>query len=158
MDEPSTSHNKSSKSYAKSHLWKRNIAKKLRQMGLNYISSKGEERPARKMRESCRLKCHYECPLNFNEIERKLLYQNFWQMSLDERNTFYSKFIERIPTKRPRAGEGSRRNYSYIYHFPLRETRLQVCKKFFVNTLGVSEFSVYFYYSKLDEFSNSINN
>lgn len=160
MDGPTTSisaTSKLSKSYAKSHLWKRNIAKKLRQMGLNYISSNGQERPARTMRESCRLGCHYECSLNFNDNAREELYKNYWQMSSDERNIFYGKYIERIGTKRPRAGEGSRRSFSYIYHFPLREKRLQVCKKFFINTLGVSEFSIYFFYNKLDEKLTNLN-
>lgn len=145
------------KTNANAHLWKRNIAKNLRQMGLNYIDSSGRERPARKVREPCSTTCRHECSLNFSTDIRKMLHTNYWQMTNDRKQLFIGKYVERIAKKRcTTLNEDSRRQFSLFYYLPLNDKRLKVCRTFFVNTLNISPFVVSFHFRKEAEKINNI--
>lgn len=138
----------SKKSYARPDLWQCNISKKLREMGMNYISQDGKERAAREIRESCPESCMYECQLNFDSEERKIIHQTFWSLNKLKKHEYYDCYVERAIPKRKRVKHGSRRSCSFRYFFPLNDRRLQVCQKFFMNTLGISTNSVYWYFKK----------
>lgn len=143
-NDPSSSTNQYGK-YCKPHLWKANVRKRLREMGLDYIDTKGKARPAREIREACREECVYECTLNFDSDERIRLHKEFWHLKYKEKLQFYADFVERAPVKR--AKQQSRRSCSFIYHFNLGPRRLQVCKKFFLNTIGISDTPIYHYFN-----------
>lgn len=142
---------KPSKTFATPALWKRNLGKKLREMGMSYISSTGRERPARTIRDACPNTCRLECSLNFTKDDRKQLHANYWQMTNDKKHRFIGQFVERFAKKRFTVTDNnSRRTYSLFYYLPLRDKRLKVCKKFFVNTLSITQFNVQYYFQKVD--------
>lgn len=125
------------KEYPKSLFWKKNFSQRLREMGLSYVNSKGEHRPARQMRPGCNAGCIHNCLSNFNEAERIKIHKHFWTLKRREKQDFYDRFIERHLPKRKRIKHESRRVFTYIYRFPLNDNRLQVCQDFFVKTLGI---------------------
>lgn len=132
-------------------LWKCNIRKRLRQMGEAYVDSKGIQREARNIGDKCPVTCHYECTLNFGTHERTRIHKLYWSLNNDEKKTFMFKYINRIHVKRPTklASEPSRRSNTFCYYFALRDKHLQVCKKFYLNTLGISSKVVYNLFKKI---------
>ena len=134
-------------SYAQN--WK--LAQRLREMGLGYTGTTGVIREPRVVKESCTLQCVYECSLNFNEDSRKTLNRQFWQLVEFEKREYFSKYVERVETKRKYTNYKSRRTYTFIYHFDLFGKRLQVCKKFFLNTLNICPTKIYIYFTKFHD-------
>lgn len=106
-------------------------------MGLTYIDTKGNERPAKRIREPCS-GCIYNCTVNFDTNERTRLHQHYWSLGKEQKKLFFDTFIDRVAKKRCYVKHESRRTWSFIYNFPtLHDVRQQVCKKFFLNTLGI---------------------
>lgn len=130
------------------------IRKKLREMGVAYIDTKGRPKRGRTIGPPCAATCNYECTLNFNPDERIRVHQTFWQSSASEKQSFYENHVKRIATQRHYTISKSRRTYTFIYYFPLRDRRLQVCKKFFLNTLNVCSDVVYNIFKKQDKMLN----
>lgn len=154
VDDKNNSKIKSSKKYQNEHLWTRNINKSLRELGMDYIDSRGKCRPARKMKTPCESTCRYECTLNFNYDERLKIHKLFWTLTNLEKDQFYGKFVNRIEPKRRLRRytmDESRKSFSYIYHFPLNDKRLQVCKIFFSSTLCVANDRIYRYFNNLNK-------
>ena len=119
-------------------------------MGHSYINSSGKVRSERRVKEPCPERCIFECPLNFNIDERTKIHKNFWSLNGDQKNLFLAQFIKRISPKRKRVKDGSsRRMFTYVYYFDIMGKRLQVCKKFFKNTLDITEKKIYWYFNHL---------
>lgn len=142
------------KSYARCHLWQVNISRKLREMGMNYIGQDGKERGARTVREpGCPETCSYECQKNFDSDERQNINRYFWSLNKHKKHEYYDQYVERVEPKRRRVTRPSRRGCTFRYFFALHDLRLQVCQKFFMNTLCISTSSVYWYFKKTMELS-----
>lgn len=138
------------KKYQRPHLYEANIRKRLRQMGQPYIDVYGRPKDGRSIGESCPSTCHYECPLNFDNVERVRIHQQFWSLTKAEKDEYYLKYIVKVDPKctsvRSRKGEPkreSRRSNTFLYYFQLNDKRLQVCQRFFLKTLGISGKMVY---------------
>lgn len=139
-----------SKTQHRTLLWKCNIRKRLRQMGESYVDSRGKQRQARNIGDICPVKCHYECSLNFNSKERIRIHKSYWSLSIEEKKAFMLKYIKRIHVKRPTTiNKQSRRSNTFCYYFTLRDKKLQVCKIFYLNTLGISSKVVYNLFKKI---------
>lgn len=131
-------------------LWKCNIRKRLREMGLSYIDSRGRSRKARTIGPTCPLTCHYECSLNFNNDERVQLHKYYWSLNNNEKKSFHFKYINKIHVKRKRSmEENSRRSNTFCYYFPLNNKSLQVCKIFYLKTLCISCRVIYNLFKKI---------
>lgn len=121
-------------------------------MGLKYIDNGGREHAARFVRDpGCPENCSYECQQNFVSDERANIHRYFWSLNKYKKHEFYGQFVERILPKRKTVKCSSRRGFTFRYFFQLRDRRLRVCQKFFLNTLCVSRTSVYWYFKKIIE-------
>lgn len=127
------------------------IRKHLRGIGAAYIDTKGEPKDGRTIGPPCVLTCNYECQMNFNPDERLRIHKDFWHSTVKDKQLFYATYVKRIPkhTQTTKA-KLSRRTYTFVYYFQLREKRLQVCQKFFLNTLNLSAKVVYRVFRKTD--------
>lgn len=131
--------------------WACNKAKILREQGKEYIGRKiinGKltelvKRPKRKMKEiNC--KCTgktFRCS-SLLESERKLMFDDFWKLSWDQRKTFLKSMTEVNLTQRSRDRKietTSRRNFSFKFYLSLSNSKVRVCKKTLLATLGIGE-------------------
>lgn len=141
------------RSYAQSHLWARNISKARRAAGLDYVGQKGIAVPGRCVKEPCPLACTVECRFNFNDNDRRSIHSHYWSLSKSEKDQFLLDHVVRMHPKRrrvePARGLGQtnggnvkmKKQFSYKYHLEIgggSGKRLQVCRKFFANTLDLS--------------------
>ncbi|KAK0172827.1 hypothetical protein PV328_006098 [Microctonus aethiopoides] len=124
--------------------WKCNIRKKARASGQEYLSSKNTIMRAKHLKETCKHTCKYLCSRRFNEEERQNILQAFWDEDVDynRKRQFVVSCIDQEPVQRQRSRNGARagrREVTYIYSLILNGSRTRVCKKFFLNTLDISQ-------------------
>lgn len=137
--------------------WKVKKQKKLRMKGQEYLgyrrpgnSSKvfhDTIRKARKMKEACNSEICKKSNKRFcNEIkeeERLVQYERFWNyMDWEQRKVFISSLVDCQTASRTRTSANkSRRSSTFIYHLNIGGIRTQVCKKTFLNTFSLGEWS-----------------
>lgn len=126
------------KPLAKPHKWKRNVAKAQRNFGQSYISTKGIERPEKKIKEPCNsILCRMKCTVKITQMQREEIFKCFWNISdLTEKRVFLIRHIEHIIPKYRRSN--GLRSLNYAYFFEIDDKRIQVCKTFFTKTLDIS--------------------
>lgn len=91
---------------------------------------------SQKCQKSKVLKCRI-----FTEGERKEMFKKFWEdLTWDMKRTYISSLVDTVPAKRKKAD--SRRNETLIYSLKKGTEKLRVCKKMFLATLGVKEWTV----------------
>lgn len=114
-------------------------------MGMTYVDKKGITRKGRAIKPPCMPTCAYGCSLNFDDSARQQIFTHFWSLTKKEKENFYLQYILQVQPKRRYTKEKnvSRRSCSFIYYLKLRDVNLQVCKIFFLNTLGVSSAPIY---------------
>ncbi|XP_050516591.1 uncharacterized protein LOC126891457 [Diabrotica virgifera virgifera] len=123
--------------------WKRNTCKRLRNTGKEYKTlSKGKLIAARKILPPCSTKCIRKCTTKFSEEERKLLFDSFWGLAdlhsqrsyvLNCMRPIQKKYIKVVSTNtRPRG-------LNNAYYFTKEDEPRQVCQKYFISTLGITE-------------------
>ena len=148
---------RSKKGQANSDNWVQSKNQKLREKGMSYYGvcrKKGKQqytefRPARIMKPECNcalskrngvIKC-----LKFSEPERKEIYAGFWKLSWPEKKTTV-RLLTRctLPKDKKNCKSAcSRRKNSNFYHLKKKGFGLvRVCKKMFLNTLGLNEWMV----------------
>lgn len=77
---------------------------------------------------------------NFSEKDRQGLFRAFWSMGTwEEKKTFVRGHVESVSKKQNKVGDESRRQVVFNYFLDKGSSRLQVCKKLFASTLGISE-------------------
>lgn len=93
--------------------------------------------------EACKKSAKRFCH-TFSEEDRKGIFQHFWQkMTWEERRVYVSRLVDNSPVARKRSvSQDSRRLSTLSYHLSLDGQRRRVCKKFFLSTLGLGEWSV----------------
>ncbi|XP_071383293.1 uncharacterized protein [Centroberyx affinis] len=138
---------------AKPLTWKQNRQKQLRMEGKPYISKRKkdgatvtkEERAIglRCSSNACKRASNRFCA-DISEETRKELFEGFWQcMNWAQRKVYVAGLVDRDPVERTRAPwTQSRRSVSLRYHLVVDGERKQVCKKMFLSTLGIGEWSV----------------
>ncbi|XP_018575336.1 uncharacterized protein LOC108914106 [Anoplophora glabripennis] len=125
---------------------KQKLAKSLRNQGLEYISySTKKTIPARKLKERC---VSETCKLygkNCYEIDEEMR-QNIFELfcgirDLHSQREFLIRHIEKRKPKKTRVSDTtkSRRQQTLIYKLTANNKDVVVCKKLFLNTLGVTE-------------------
>ncbi|KAM4601049.1 uncharacterized protein ACJ7VT_020896 [Polymixia lowei] len=138
---------------AKPLTWKQNKQKQLRMEGKPYISKRKKDgatvtKEQREMGPRCTSNACKRASNRFcadiNEETRKELFEGFWQcMNWSQRKLYVAGLVDRDPVERTRAPwTQSRRSVSLRYHLLVDGDRKQVCKKMFLSTLGIGEWSV----------------
>lgn len=131
--------------------WKRNVSKRLRASGEEYVSSRGKVVPKREMGPVCSEKCQWKCGETPAD-ERVKLFDVYWAIGdTTGQRQFIINNTQIIQTKRPIQQESSRRKVSYVYHLNLSGEKRRICKTFFLNTLGIKEDIVYGAVKKLND-------
>ncbi|XP_056237867.1 uncharacterized protein LOC130172917 isoform X2 [Seriola aureovittata] len=150
--EPEASARKKSR-VAKPLTWKQNRQKQLRMEGKPYISKRKKDGTTvtkaqrtigpRCTSSACKRASNRFCA-DFNEEARHDLFTTFWQcMNWSQRKIYVAGLVDCDPVERTRAPwTQSRRSVSMRYHLIADGDRKQVCKKMFLSTLGVGEWSV----------------
>ena len=123
-------------------LWERNVRKLKRLKGYEYINCTGRTIQSKRVQPSpCIQKSNHESCLSFSKNQRKLLFDNFYQLgSIEEQRLFIAssvkaESIELLRTK----NRHSRRHFTYKYSFSVKGQRIKVCKEFFMATLNVTD-------------------
>ena len=114
------------------------------------------------MLKACESTCKLKCTTKFSEVERARIHEIFWDGNYENRYRCIAHFVKEFEKSRSTA-ENSRRNYSRIYTFHQTEIdvkcmeagrfnyfyedgvrhscdsyHIQVCKKFYLSTLGLT--------------------
>lgn len=122
-------------------IWKRNKAKANFNSGLEYTTEKGTIRKAREMKSSCHVKCN-RCEKRLSEDERRDLFEKFWQLeNLERKRDYISRLItDQKPATIHTSIENAKKS-TRIYHLIVNdgEEAIRVCKKMFLNTLGIAD-------------------
>ncbi|XP_059195562.1 uncharacterized protein LOC131976512 [Centropristis striata] len=150
--EPEGSGRKKSR-VAKPLTWKQNRQKQLRMEGKPYISkrkkdgtviTKGQRTMGSRCTSSACKRASNRFCADFSEETRNKLFTSFWQcMNWTQRKTYVCGLVDCDPVERTRAPwTQSRRSVSMRYHLIADGDRKQVCKKMFLSTLGIGEWSV----------------
>ncbi|XP_041462540.1 uncharacterized protein LOC121413686 [Lytechinus variegatus] len=131
----------------------------LRFGGKEYVNFKGQVRPSRKMKEPCE-NCQKACTEHITEEQRQHLFNNFWDPNKDwtEKKKYVLSCTEsrpviksRIRLKRARAATRFGRPHRFTYFFEVDGKKVPVCRKYFVNTLGLSHNFIASCIAKQDE-------
>lgn len=135
--------------------WERNKVKKARETGQSYYSvSKTKDsdnklllRNARKIKPGCNSKkCVKSVNKKCNEITegmRKQIFNSIWNdLTWAQRRQYVVSLVDKDKINRSDDNFESRRSCSLKYHLLIKNQRLQVCKKMFLNTIGVGEWQV----------------
>jgi len=77
------------------------------------------------------------CDGKFNAESRNKLFQDFWAVDWNRKRDFVLSNTEVMGIARKTAGEASRRKSTIHYYLPTEQSRIKVCKNFFLSTLGV---------------------
>lgn len=108
------------------------------------------ERNARVMGPKCSSQiCQRSKKRLCNEIsqeEREQIFKTFWEnlTSWEQKKIYVSNLVDRKQTERKRtANETSRRSGSLFYRLNIGKRHVPVCKKMFLNTLGLKEWTVH---------------
>ncbi|XP_038566586.1 uncharacterized protein LOC119897096 isoform X1 [Micropterus salmoides] len=138
---------------AKPLTWKQNRQKQLRMEGKPYVSKRKKDgttitKAQRTMGPGCMSSACKRASNRFcadiSEETRNELFTRFWQcMNWPQRKTYVAGLVDCDPVERTRAPwTQSRRSVSMRYHLIANGDRKQVCKRMFLSTLGIGEWSV----------------
>lgn len=120
--------------------WSLNVRKRDKNLGKSYKRTTGiirEERKPKNLQNvgQCALKCHENIP----DACKILLCKNFWDIgNIDRQRDYIISHVTRKEAARKRK-ENSRRKFSQSYYFDVDGIKYRVCKRFFLQTLDISE-------------------
>ncbi|CAH1980786.1 unnamed protein product [Acanthoscelides obtectus] len=120
------------------------------------------ERQPKEIKERCACKTKQngvlKCQLVSNE-KRKYIFEYFWTLKWGEKKMYVDNTVKSCPLARPRDrkdAQTSRRSQTFIYYLKIKEEEIRVCRKMYLNTLGLGRMSVQKWKQKLGSFDNSV--
>lgn len=138
-------------------LWECNVQKIKRCKGLEYKGLQKENgkkwtfskvKKARQLKPACfceqsKKKTKLQCS-RLTDIQREAIFAHFWKKSWSEKKECVRNLVDLEPVKqRKTESSSSRRNSSFYCHLKNTEgLRIRVCKKQFLNTLGIGEWTM----------------
>lgn len=137
--------------------WAKPKNKKLKNNGLEYVSVNNKKvQPRKELGSACN--CKMQCSTQFTEDIRSELFQYYWAIGNHEKQwLFILKYLEVEEPKVIKVQRKRDRSRTLLYYLPLKRdsvvTKVRVCKVMFINTLGISEKSVY---SAMNKFTNNL--
>lgn len=135
--------------------WKCNVRKKLKNSGQSYVSTSGKQVEAKVFTGTgCKtLDCRYKCDKKISKEQRQKIFESYWKLGNNTKQRQYiALHVERTKTlSRTTEKAVSRRQFTQWYYLTIGLDRFQVCRSFFLKTLGVTEQSVRTVLRRLDE-------
>ncbi|KAK3926607.1 putative tRNA pseudouridine synthase D [Frankliniella fusca] len=123
--------------------WATQKAKKSFNEGVAHVTPKGIKKKARSMKPGCHIRCR-KCKQRIPEPERERIFKQFWKLdSLHRKRDFITRSVsskkpETCSTIASRA-KNSVRCYSFTVRSGGTEKKVIVCKKMFIETLGIPD-------------------
>ena len=124
--------------------WKQNERKMLKNTGKAYIGFKGKEVLSKTIGPGCNEKCPKKCQQQFNG-QREEIFSNYWKSGdVNIQRQFIASFVSKSNTDRVRTKNPTSRRKSTLYDSFLKSgQKKSVCRKFFLDTLGIKQDVVY---------------
>lgn len=121
--------------------WIDKKAKKQLDFGVEHENRKGNIIQERIMKTGCGDSCRMKCQTKLTEENRQIIFTRFWEIGNHTRQwDFIARFVKTENKKQVTVkNRESRRNFSRQYNFFINDENVQICKKMFLNTLGISE-------------------
>ncbi|KAG8319030.1 hypothetical protein J6590_100092 [Homalodisca vitripennis] len=135
--------------------WKSHKRSTCYQAGKAYTSRRGVEMPAKKIKNfrNCVNNCKYKCGVSVGPYHREALFKAFYKMSQNEKYHFILNTTNRDQTERPKSIDVNfYKNFSF---FNVGSNKIQVCKKFYLGTLSISQKPVYNVHKNKDELTST---
>lgn len=109
-----------------------------------------QPQPLAKLRthsKDCVTKCKFSCALKFSFSEKLQLHDDFKNEIQYNAKDFIKSYTTRSATRASKKEDFTpRKKYTYKYFLPIESQRTRVCKAYFLNTLNISQKSVYRFY------------
>lgn len=99
--------------------WKKNIRKKKRLSGKEYVNTKNVDTNEKSIKPPCHDNCRLKCNQKFSEEQRLKIYSDYWnaERSWDSKRQFVVSSIKTKPVVRQRARDGSRKSKTESHTF-----------------------------------------
>ena len=120
-------------------IWKRNVRKRNRDAGLEYISQKGKHVNARQVKAVNCSKCRYKCSEKFTEENRQQIFTAYWALQDYTRQRDF--ICQHVTSSQPKRSSGHK-SVSYSYSLPSNDGNIRVCRSFFIKTLDIGKKTV----------------
>ncbi|CAH0731341.1 unnamed protein product, partial [Brenthis ino] len=93
------------------------------------------------LREPCHNLCKKLCTFNFSEKDRQDIHEYYWSLDWEHRGIYIKNLVTEkdCVKKGPAKTSKRKRQVTYTYNFPKDEGRLEVCRTFFLCTLGYAK-------------------
>ena len=127
--------------------------KKKYNLGLEYDMGKGKVGTARTVKQGCNpVTCKRKCKTKIHHDSREKLMKSFWKLgSAQLRWAYISKTVKSKPPIYQKPGAIKHKTNSKTYCFEIEDREFMVCKKFYLDTLDISQSLVDIALAKKDE-------
>ncbi|CAK1602117.1 unnamed protein product [Parnassius mnemosyne] len=122
--------------------WIKNVRKRQRNSGEQYVSRTGKTVAAKSIKPPCTEKCRLKCRNKITEEQRQEIFECYWGLgSLQRQRDFLNSCLItlKVPYRRVKEGAAKARNQNCVFNFTVNGETKRTCKTFFLNSLGISE-------------------
>lgn len=142
--------------------WKKNVRKKSRESGQEYVTQKGKTQMARaiKFNPCIGRKCQNRCGKEWTEESRLKKFQYFWKLDHQSQRDWIIAHTMKAPVRKMTNPNKPSRRASTIKYFMENDEsrRIPVCKQFFLNTLNIgSRLISYTILNNVDNFKAKVD-
>lgn len=129
--------------------WQDNKAKRLKNSGEPYTACRSKKEYSRKtLGPIC--SCKRKCGENISQNQRQAIFDSYYKLSDHERQWDFILIHTKSETiKKMTIDRKNSRTQTVKYYFMVNNTKIQVCRKFFLNTLCISNQVIYMALEKL---------
>lgn len=133
-------------------LWKSNVKKMKVNSGQAYYTITKKQKDAKAVKGVCGKTCRLQCSTKIPQGKQIQVNKSFWKLGDHglQRNFVVSNSHKVTPQYRY-LKEGSGRGYNIAYYFTIDESRIRVCKQFFMKTLDIGDKFIRNCWKKIDE-------
>ena len=113
--------------------WTRNVRKRRRQSGQEYVTLKGKRIRARevKTKKDCVGKCRYKCATVISNVDRRNIFKAFWKLSDNEKTAYYMRTTEHSAKRELEIRQRNQeRNIPIKYFFYMGAQKSEYVKNF----------------------------
>ena len=119
--------------------WARNITKRRKNHGKDFINHLDKTRQARKMKIGCGMNCRYKCHANISQDERGSMFNSFWSLGdVTRQRQFLLKYAGPKPKASIRVMGSFKKAISFQWSLPCNGI-VRVCKTFILHTVSISD-------------------
>ncbi|XP_046684392.1 uncharacterized protein LOC124370146 [Homalodisca vitripennis] len=132
--------------------WKKNVRKERRQTGRSYTSSCGKIVPQKNLQHlDC--KCKFKCSNKVSKDEREAVMLSYYKIDQNEKYHFILRNTECKMSVRTKVKNNPQKKNSFSYFLHINNEKIRVCKQFFLQTILVSQKTIYNVHNNKDKSS-----